>query len=597
MLYPQMNTCRTVLDLSGFWEIKVDHDDRGEKKNWKNGFESEAYIGVPGSWNEQLSEIGLMNYVGNVWYQKRFHIPRSLSNPRLFLRFDSVDFHASVWLNGKFVGEHHGGYLPFQFDITTFVKRDRENLLCVRVDNRLTHETIPQGVTGEDYESFHKQREQTFPTTVFDFFAYGGINRPVRLTALHDFHLENVSVDSKIVDKDGSLAFRAEYSNFDNLYGVTVSLWDGNKKVDNVKRSLDKPIVEGQFSIKNCSFWSPENPHLYRIRFELYEENTLIDEYELETGVREIEVTRTELLLNGKPVFLRGFGKHEDFAVLGKGLSYPLVVKDFQLMKWIGANSFRTSHYPYAEEIMQLADRIGFLVIDEVPAVSLNFKHLTEKTLENHKNAISDLIARDRNHPSVICWSVANEPGIWGEPESISEKAERYWKDIFAHTRALDRTRPITLPTFPRWKENDLAYKFCDILSLNRYWGWYEIPVEIERAGKKLKDELIKLYDKFKKPILLAEFGADTIEGAHATYPQLFTEEYQVMLIQKYFEIIESLDFTIGEHIWNFADFRTAQHFRRVVFNKKGVFNRQREPKSAAFAIRKHWRNTPLQKG
>lgn len=325
------------------------------------------------------------------------------------------------------------------------------------------------------------------------------------------------------------------------------------------------------------------------MQIELFEKDKLIDEYELAIGVREIEVKEKELLINGKPVFLKGFGKHEDFSVIGKGLLHPLIVKDFQLMKWIGANSFRTSHYPYAEEIIQMADRLGILVIGETPAVSLNFKNVNKETLNNHKKAISELIQRDRNHPSVIAWSLANEPGIWGEPESISEKADQYWAELFSLAKQLDPTRPLTLPTFPRWKDKDLVYKYCDFLSINRYWGWYEIPGEIEKAGEKLKNELIKLYKKFKKPILISEFGADTIEGTHATYPQLFTEEYQVMFIQKYFEVIESLDFTIGEHIWNFADFRTAQHFRRMVLNKKGVFNRQREPKSAAFAIRKHW--------
>ncbi|NOQ98172.1 MAG: hypothetical protein GQ561_08415 [Calditrichae bacterium] len=153
----------------------------------------------------------------------------------------------------------------------------------------------------------------------------------------------------------------------------------------------------------------------------------------------------------------------------------------------------------------------------------------------------------------------------------------------------MDASRPITLPACAKWGLDDLSYKYSDFISINRYWGWYEIPGDIKKAGIMLEKELNQLFVKYHKPIMLTEFGADTVEGLHATYPQMFTEEYQTELTLRYFEIIEKLPFTIGEHIWNFADFRTAQHFRRVVLNKKGIFNRQRDPKSAAFAIRKHW--------
>ena len=591
MLYPQTNRCRSAFDLSGFWRIKADPDGIGAKNQWMNGFEADAEVGVPGSWNEQLAELGMMNYVGVVWYQKSFFIPAGLSRSKIYLRFGSADFHARIWLNGRFAGEHQGGYLPFECDITDIIDDDAENSVIVSIDNRLSHDTIPQGVTHDDYTAFGKQRDQTYPATVFDFFAYGGINRHVSLLAVHETHLRKIHVDSEIDGSSGSLIFSTALNDTAASPVLVVSLYDGERKIDEVRPEKNASTFEGRFSIKSCQFWSPEDPHLYTLRFEVFEDERLVDEYILDTGVREIKVTETDILLNGKPVFLKGFGKHEDFAVLGKGLSYPLIVKDFQLMKWIGANSFRTSHYPYAEEVMQLADRMGFLVIDEVPAVSLNFRHVTDRTLDAHIRSISELIERDRNHPSVICWSVANEPGIWGEAESISVVAENYWTRIFSHTRDLDPSRPITLPTFPKWREKDPVYKFCDFLSLNRYWGWYEIPGDLEKAGNALREEINVLRDAYRKPILLSEFGADTIEGLHATYPQLFTEEYQTMMIRKYFEIIESFDCTVGEHIWNFADFRTAQHYRRVVMNRKGVFNREREPKAVAFAIRSHWRN------
>lgn len=590
MLYPQNNRCRTVLELSGFWKVKADLHDQGIVKGWMAGFEPDAEVGVPGSWNEQLSELGLMNFTGAVWYLTSFCIPQPLQGRRILLRFGAVDFQAQVWINGEPVGEHNGGFLPFEFDVTDRLSSKGENVLVVRTDNRLSHETIPQGVTRADYVQFNLQRQETYPPTVFDFFAYGGISRRVTLTAVHKCHLSSVCIDNSVDGSTGRLNLQATVVNPSDLNKLNISIYDGSTEIHHRTLSVTGGEIQAAFEIPECRLWSPEDPHLYQIRFELLEDESFIDEYFLDIGIREITVEKDRLLLNGKPVFLKGFGKHEDFPVLGKGLSYPLIIKDFQLMKWLGANSFRTSHYPYSEETLQIADRMGFLVIDEAPAVSLNFKYVSEKTLENHKRVLTELIARDRNHPCVISWSIANEPGIWGEAEAISEKAKNYWTEIYEHVKGLDDSRPITLPTCTVWGERDLSYTVSDFISVNRYWGWYEIPANLDKAAEALRKELEALHEKYNKPILVSEFGADTLEGQHSTFPQLFTEEYQTMFIEKYFETIEALQFTIGEHIWNFADFRTAQHYRRVVLNKKGVFNRTREPKSVAFFIRKHWK-------
>ena len=589
MLYPQNNTCRRVTDLSGFWKLKPDPDDLGEKSTWNRGIAEGLIVGVPGSWNEQLAEAGLMNYVGKVWYQKKFFSPAVSGKEYIILRFGAADFNARVWLNGQYLGEHKGGFLPFEFDVTEKLVRDKENVLVVCNDNILDHDSIPQGLTEQDYREFGKERELTYPPTVFDFFTYGGISRQVQLYSRPEIALQRSKVETRIKEKTGQIGLNLRFSGYRSSGKVQVSVLDSERKIAAAESVLDKRDLQFSLLIPDCTFWCPENPYLYRLHIALYDGGVLLDEYYQEAGVREIAIDGDRLLLNGEPVFLQGFGKHEDFAVLGRGLSYPLIVKDFQLMQWIGANSFRTSHYPYAEQVMQLADRLGLLVIDEVPAVSLNLKYASAKTLDRHKQMLTELIQRDQNHPSVIAWSIANEPGIWGEPEAVSEKAYDYWAEIYEHTKSLDDSRPVTIPTCARWGQKDPAYEFSDFISVNRYWGWYEIPGEPEKAGIILREELQGLYKKFHKPILLTEFGADTLEGAHATYVQMFTEEYQTELLEVYFETIASLPFLVGEHIWNFADFRTAQNHRRVVLNKKGIFTRQREPKSAAFAVRRHW--------
>ncbi len=592
MLYPQNNRCRAVIDLCGFWELKVDAQAIGREKDWHSGFEPDAIVGVPGSWNEQLAELGLMNYVGLVWYQKQFCVPQTLQEKTLYLHFGSVDFHACVWLNGHLLGEHRSGFLPFEFDISPYCN-EGDNRLVVAVDNVLSHDTIPQSASAEDFRAFSKEREESFPPTVFDFFPYGGIHRSVNLIALSKQHITSIEVGTGLDDATGSVSVRAEYSQEDerncgarltlSLDGETVREWSGSAN----------QVMQGvTLEVNDCRPWSPQDPCLYRLSVQLFDGDLLLDEYEQDVGIRQISVEGHHLLLNGEPIFLKGFGKHEDFAILGKGFSAALAAKDFHLMNWIGANSFRAAHYPYAEEVLQLADQMGFLVIAECSAVSLNLKHVTDKTLENHKQALTELILRDRNHASVVAWSIANEAGIWLEEEATSQKAESYWQQIYDHTKALDASRPITMPTFSKLGSRDFGNKYCDFISINRYWGWYEAPADLQRAAEMLRDELVALFERYEKPILVSEFGADTVEGLHATYPQLFTEEYQTEFLQTYFDVIESLPFTIGEHIWNFADFRTPQHFRRVVLNRKGVFNRQREPKSAAFAVRQHWQPT-----
>ncbi len=318
--------------------------------------------------------------------------------------------------------------------------------------------------------------------------------------------------------------------------------------------------------------------------------NKIIDEYALPIGVRKIKIQGNELCINNKSIYLKGFGKHEDFSTIGKGLFLPLIVKDFALMKWLNANSFRTSHYPYSEEMMFYADRKGIVVIDEIPAVSLDTRYVNNKSIQNHKEYIRRLIERDYNHPSVIMWSVGNEPNLVGAEEYYDGSGKKYWKEIFSYARSLDSLRPITVPNCTKAGINDPVFKFCDILSLNRYYGWYEYPGNLKYAAEILSKEMDAIYKRYKKPILFTEFGADTLPGSHSTSDQLFTEEYQASLIEMYIKVIRSKTYTIGEQLWNFADFRTPQHFRRVVQNLKGILTRERSPKLAAFKIKEIWK-------
>ncbi len=333
----------------------------------------------------------------------------------------------------------------------------------------------------------------------------------------------------------------------------------------------------------DAKLWSPDAPHLYDLTVELRQDSAQIDSYTLRTGIREIKVSGSELLLNGQPVYLQGFGRHEDFAISGRGLNLPVLVKDYALLRWIGANSFRTTHYPYSEEMMQLADELGFLVIDETPAVGLYFREdgLARRT-ELCRQQVREMIARDKNHPSVIIWSLANEP------HSERPEAAETFEELAGLARELDPTRPLTLVSFLGQAEESFA--FLDLVCLNRYRGWYSQPGQIELGLEQLSAELDRLHEQFRRPIILAEFGADTLPGWHAQPPEMFSEEYQVQFLVQTIELLRSKPYVVGEHVWNMCDFKTSQGITRAgSLNHKGVFTRDRRPKMAAHALRAIW--------
>ncbi len=599
MLFPQQNAYRTILDLSGFWNFRPDPDDAGKNDAWfsKGLPEETSLIAVPGAWNEQLAESGLKNFVGCGWYETTFMSPRfDKAANRLLLRIGAADHRASVWLNGTPCGFHEGGYLPFEVDLTGVLRAEgASNRLVICVDSRLTMETIPQGIDPDaaPYNGSGYDRRHLFPPTRFDFFPYGGLTRPVQLLLVPASRITSIAVQS-------SLAGRVHVTVGATGAGAVGSLevHDGDRGC--VALSIDLAFVDGKavcvVDISNPRLWSPSTPHLYTAVVRLRDSSGKeADRYDQPFGIREVAIKEGTLLLNGEPLYLAGFGKHEDFPIVGRGQFRPAYLRDFELMRWAGANSFRTSHYPYDEEVLHLADRLGFLVIDEVAAVSLGFpsdrfEDLTP-LLDVHRRTLTDLIERDRNHPSVVAWSPMNEPNLWSEPHYQNDASRRYFRAIFDHVRSLDATRPTIAITMGVFSAEDVALEACDMIGINRYFGWYTEPGDLARARASLEKEMDALHERYGRPIMITECGVDTMEGYHATTAQMFTEEYQIEFLRTYASVADRKPFCAGFHVWNFADFLTPQHYRRVVLNKKGVFTRERNPKGAAFFLREHWRS------
>jgi len=580
MLFPQTNGYRYTMQLDGLWEYRRDPEGRGAEEGWSGGFGPEGVIAVPASWNDQFAANEMRAYIGTLFYQNEFYLPAEFRERAVRLRVGAVSFGASVWFNGEKMGDWDVAYLPFEFDVTGLVRYGEPNRLVIAVNNEQTMEMINQGRTHPEAGIPPEGVRWRVPAIYQDFYPYGGIHRPVRVEILPPTHVAGIRAVPGLSEGTGRLDYGVEVAG-DGYDEVVVSLVDGHEVL------LETRGAAGALQLAQAQPWSPEHPHLYTLRVELLEGERTVDRYDLETGFRSVEVSETEVLLNGEPVFLRGFGKHEDFHLFGKGLNHSLLVKDFELLKWVGANSFRTSHYPYAEEWLQLADRLGFMVMDEVPACTLDVREHADALKLAHKRSLAQMIARDRHHPCVIMWSVSNEP-LTQHPE-----AGPYFQEMYEYTRSLDDTRPVILVDCHGAAGSDeVSYVqgMFDLECINRYHGWYSYPGQLDQAMEMLSRDLDEWHERTGKPIILTEFGADCVAGLHSTWDEQFTEEFQAELIRRTIEVVASKPFGAGAHVWNFADFATAQEVRRVVGNRKGVFTRERVPKMAAHVLRRLWK-------
>ncbi|GEN45988.1 beta-glucuronidase [Alkalibacillus haloalkaliphilus] len=594
MLYPISTETRGTFELNGVWNFKLD-ENTSLTEEWKDEPLKDAqFVAVPSSYNDISVEQKIRNHVGWVWYEREFHVPNYALGERLVLRFGSATHTAKVYINGELIVKNKGGFLPFEQEINEYVQSGA-NRLTVAVNNIVDESTLPVGLYSEREVNELGTVVENKPN--FDFFNYAGLHRPVKIYTTPKTYIDDITV---VTDVDGSTGVvDYEVESVGKAEDVRVKVLDEDKQV-----VAEGAGAKGQVKVENVNLWEPLDAYMYDLQVELVNDGEVVDQYFQPFGVRTVEVTHNQFLINGKPFYFKGFGKHEDSFVNGRGLNEAVNVMDFNLMKWIGANSFRTAHYPYSEEIMRLADREGLVVIDETPAVGLHLNFsasllgATEKrdtwgelqTYEHHERVIKDLVNRDKNHPSVVLWSIANEP------ESDMEGAYEYFKPLVELTKEVDpQNRPVTVVTIlMSTPETGKIEELLDVLCLNRYYGWYVESGNLEVAKVKLAEEFEGWKERCPgKPIIMTEYGADTVSGMHDTDPVMFTEEFQSEFLQANHEVFDQFDNFIGEHIWNFADFETSQGVIRVQGNKKGIFTRERKPKLAAHHMRQRWAGIP----
>jgi beta-glucuronidase len=520
-------------------------------------FDTSASLNVPGDWNTQ--EERLLFYEGTIWYKKAFDYQRK-ENTRLFIYFGAANYVADVYLNGQKLGRHEGGFTPFNFEITNLV-RDTNNSLIVKVDN--------------------KRRRDAVPTLITDWWNYGGLTREVKLVETPATFVQDYFIQLQ----KGS---RQRISGWVKLNGakldqkITVRIPEA--KISKSFTADAKGYAEISFNA-DLTLWSPDNPKLYEVSIEAE-----TDRIQDQIGFRTIETRGSEILLNGRPIFLRGVCIHEEAPFRG-GRAYSR--EDARILlgwaKELGSNFVRLAHYPHNESMIREADRLGIMVWSEIP-VYWTILWENSATLENARNQLTEMIARDRNRAAIIIWSMANET-------PLGDARLSFLKKLIEHARSMDNSRLISAAMERHYLDNtttqmidDPLGEYVDVFGCNEYVGWYDgLPEKADRVEWKMK---------YQKPLIMSEFGAEAPYGNHGDSLTRWTEEYQENVYQHQVSMLKRIPFLRGTCPWILMDFRSPRRPLSGIqdfHNRKGLLSDRGEKKKAFYVVQSYYRE--LQKG
>ncbi len=566
---------RNTVSLDGQWHIIIDRYENGyydyRRKPTPNGyfknqkpssksdlveydFDTSPVINVPGDWNTQMPE--LYYYEGTVWYKKSFDYKKN-KDTRTFLYFGAVNYNAVVGLNGEVLGEHIGGFTPFDFDITDKLK-DGENFIVVKVDNT--------------------RQKDGVPTLKTDWWNYGGITRSVKLIEvpkdfIQDYFIHLAKGSLKKID--GWIKMDTQEA------GQSVTLKIPELKVEKQLTTDASGTAGFEFDAKP-ELWSPENPKLYDV--ELTSGN---DRMKDQVGFRNIEVKEDNILLNGKPVYLRGVSIHEEAPYrTGRAFNKEDAATLLGWAKDMGCNFVRLAHYPHNENMIRTAEKMGILVWSEIP-VYWTIDFTDDKVYKNAETQLTEEITRDKNRAPIIIWSMANET-------PVSDARNEFLKKLVDHTRELDNTRLVSAALEKHNKSDnplisvvdDPFGQYLDVLSFNEYIGWYDGPPD--------KCDKTTWEIKYNKPIIISEFGGGALQGYHADKDTRWSEEYQENLYRKQINMLDKMPHLRGTTPWILMDFRSPNRVLPGIqdgWNRKGLISEQGNKKEAFYVMQK-WYST-----
>jgi beta-glucuronidase len=546
---------RQGLSLAGDWAFTTDLHDSGLRQHWYamedaapedralpydwDPFNTDWSMPVPSCW--QVQDERLFSFEGAYWYARHFDRASLPEGARQFLRIGAAAYECKVFLNGVYLGRHQGASTPFAVEITGAL-RDGGNHLMLCIDNRRSATRVPMNHT--------------------DWFNYGGPYREVEIFAVPRAFIRDLYVALVPDGSFGRIRVQAEVEGPGvarleiPALGVDLTLTPGaDGRIDSTLEA--RPDL-----------WSPASPMLYDVSL-TFGQDRVADRI----GFREIRRVGRDILLNGKPVFLRGISVHEDDETLGKAFDPADLRRRFAHAKELGCNYLRLAHYPHHEAAAQLADEIGLMLWEEVPVYwSIAFDN--PATLADARNQLTELVRRDRNRASVIIWSMGNE-----NPDSDARFA--FMSALVETARALDPTRLISaacLVNHVRFRIEDRLAAVIDVIGINEYFGWYFPDYE----------ELIAIgrNSNTDKPVIITETGADGVKEGGPT-SGFFSEAYMTEVYRRQIDILGRLDYIRGMSPWILYDFRAEKRMNRYQrgWNRKGLIAQDKVTKKDAFAV------------
>jgi beta-glucuronidase len=519
-------------------------------------FDAAPTLLVPGDWNSQKEK--LFFYEGTLWYKKSFNIPNYDPSKRYYLHFGAVNYRADVYVNGKKLGTHKGGFTPFNFEMSGKVNA-KDNFVVVRVDNKRAADEVP--------------------TLNTDWWNYGGITRDVTIYELSQTFIEDYSL--QLDKKNKNLLKGFVHLNGESKANSKVYVKVPELKLNKEYTTNADGFLEFEIPIKKLEKWSDNNPKLYDVSI-----STDVDLISDKIGFRQIETKGADILLNGNKVFLKGISIHEENVMRG-GRAYSM--EDAKILlgwaKELGCNFVRLAHYPHNENMARLADEMGILLWEEIPVYwTIDWKNV--ETYKKAEQQLKELISRDKNRASVIIWSMANET-----PQSDARLT--FLTNLVETTRKIDNTRLITAALEDHGKKGDwnvmvVDDKFADvvdILSFNQYYGWY--------GGKVDNIKNIRWEIDIDKPIIISEFGAGALQGFHGDSLTRWSEEFQDILYRETLPTLAKIPQISGITPWILVDFRSP---RRMLipyqdgYNRKGLISETGNRKKAFYTLQKFYR-------
>ncbi len=560
---------RHKTSLNGDWQVILDPTGIGEwKQVWQEkkpqkktdfveySFDGGPYLKVPGDFNSQLCELTW--FEGTVWYKKQFENTLQ-PGKRLFIHFGAVNYIADVYLNGEKIGSHEGGFTPFQFEITDKANPGN-NTIVVKVNN--------------------SRQANGLPGTGYDWFNYGGITRDVDLIETNKTYIEDYFIQLKKGSQNQVLGW-VQLNGAQTAQNIRVKISELNLQFNT--RTDEKGRAKVEFSAR-IKLWSPETPKLYKVIVES-ESDTLADSI----GFRSIEVKGNKVLLNGKPIFLKAVNIHEENPYK-KARAYS--IDDARILlkaaKELGCNFVRLAHYPYSENMIREAEKMGLMVWSELP-VYQHIQFSDSVVPRKLELMLNEMVRRDRNRCGVVVWSLSNEtyPGTPTRNEALI--------NLTAKCHALDSTRLIThVINTQNYKDNafnvwDPLYKYSDLIAINEYIGWYT-PWQGKPSETKWQ------FAFPDKPVFISEFGGEALSGSKGPTDEAshWTEEYQETIYKKQIEMFGTIPNLCGVCPWILFDYRSLGRMNQTYqngYNRKGLLSEKGEKKKAWYIMREFYKN------